>query len=266
MGAVFSLVLNSVGFFHMAIRIDLLPRYVALRRYFKRTLAGCLLLVAICAAGLSAFYYHDYLQLQTLQVNVENVKPVAADAEATQQSADAFVSQAQPLQTTVDFFVDAARTGAERAAILDLIRRYIYNGAVIGSMDISDGTSAKLTATVRTPDDYARFLLNLRRGATPTGILFSSPAEAAGIKGGTGGTSGAPTPAPGPVPGAPPIAPVVAPVDTAQYEVLPNSITASATLKDPVTVPSPPGEAAAAAPAAPAAGAPVPPVTTPPKP
>ena len=244
----------------MAIRIDLLPRYVALRRIFKRIAIVCALVVMVLGTGLSAFYYQDYLKLQTLKANVETYKPIAANALATEKRANDKVAEAQPLQTTVNFFVDAARSGSERAAILDLIRRYIYDGALIASLDISDGTTAKLTASVRTPDDYARFLLNLRRGKAPTGILFSNDATASGIGGyPAGSTTSAPAPTAPPVPGGPPLVPTQAPAG-GNFEVFPNNIPASATLKDPIVVPAPPGEAAApAAAGAPAAAAAAPP-------
>ena len=167
----------------MAIRIDLLPKYVAMRRWFKRILAVCLMLVSTFAAVLFVIYYREQLLLQTLKTNLANVRVLADKADAAQKAADASTSDSLPLQSNVNFLVDAGRSGTERAALLDLIRRYVYNGAVIGTVDISDGRVAKFSGMVRNPDDYARFLLNLRRGTVPVGILFSKPADGGGIQG-----------------------------------------------------------------------------------
>jgi len=258
----------------MAIRIDLLPRYVALKRWFKRIMAVCLMLVGAFAAILFVIYYREQLRLATLRTNLANVKVFADKTDAAKTAADAAIAQAQPLQSSVNFLVDAGRSGPERAAQLDLIRRYIYNGAVVGTLDLSDGKTAKFSGMVRTPDDYARFVLNLRRGTTPTGILFATLPVSSGISGWPNRSGGATTTTPGQP--APPVTPVpapgqpqtgVPPLDTIKYIVFPNNITASGDLRDPVTVPIPPGEtAAAAAPGAPGApGVPAPPPpTTPP--
>lgn len=249
----------------MAIRIDLLPRYVALQRWFKRILAVCLMLMSTFAAVLFLLYYREQLRLATLKTNVANVRIFADKTDAAQKAADAAITQAKPLQSGVDFLVDAGRTGPERAALLDLIRRYIYNGAVVGSLDISDGKTAKFSGMVQTPDDYARFLLNLRRGTVPVGILFSTLPGSSGILGWpnrSGATTttpaapGQPAPAatPAPVPGQPQAG--APPVDALRYKVFPNTIQATAELREPVVVPVAPGETAAAAGAPGALGAP----------
>lgn len=237
----------------MAIRIDLLPKYVAMRRWFKRILAVCLMLVSTFAAVLFVIYYREQLLLQTLKTNLANVRVLADKADAAQKAADASTSDSLPLQSNVNFLVDAGRSGTERAALLDLIRRYVYNGAVIGTVDISDGRVAKFSGMVRNPDDYARFLLNLRRGTVPVGILFSKPADGGGIQGwpnssGTTAitTAGAtPTPAPAATPGQAQTGNTA--VDATRYYVFPNNITATAELRDPIIIPLAPGETAAAA-------------------
>lgn len=241
----------------MAIRIDLLPGYVGLRRWFKRILAACLFAVVAFAAILFLLYYNEQLRLQTLLANRNNIESFAKQAEAAEAAAAAAEGQAKPMQDAVNFFVDAGRTGAERAALLDLLHRYVYAGSVVGAIDLSDGQTAKMTAMVRTPDDYARFLLNLRRGTVPTGVLFSELPSGSGIMGwpnksgraggqGAGAAAGAPAVPGGQVGGA-------AAGTAITYQVFPNSITASAKLREPIVIPSPPGEAAAGGAGAPGA-------------
>jgi hypothetical protein len=244
----------------MGIRIDLLPRYVGLKRWFKRILLACLSLVGIFAAVLFLLFYREQLRLQTLTTNRDEIKKVADAAAAAASAAEAAKTTAKPFQDTVNFFVDAGRTGAERAALLDVVHRYLYSGAVISSLDLSDGQNIKFTATLKTPDEYANFLNNLRRGTAPAGILFADLPSGAGILGYPNDEVGKETPAagqPAAAPGAPGAAGAAANVSSVKYWVYHNNITAQGKLREPVTVPTAPGEAAT--PAAGAPGAPPPP-------
>ncbi|MBV9867732.1 MAG: hypothetical protein JO316_20465 [Abitibacteriaceae bacterium] len=172
----------------MAITIDLLPGYVGLKRWFKRLLAACIVLVAAVAGVLFAIYYHNQQILQKYKNDADAIEPYAAKAETAQAAAAAATSQAAPMQTAINFMSDASKTGPERAALLNLVRSYIYyqsrSGAIVNSMDLSDGQNLKLSVTLRTPDDYSRFLTNLRRGAKENnGPLFDGLPTASGVPG-----------------------------------------------------------------------------------
>lgn len=248
----------------MAIRIDLLPRYVGLRRWFKRILLICLSLVGAFAAVLFVLYYREQLRLQTLEKNRDAYQVIAQSADQARQEKEKAEKDAQPFQDTVNFFVDAGRTGPERAALLDTVHRYVYRGAVISLLDLSDGQTIKFTAMVRTPDEYANFLNNLRRGTAPVGILFADLPAGSGIAGwpnktlaqGEGGQPQQPQqPAAGGAAGE------AGSTGAVNYIVFPNTINASGKLREPVKIPTAPGETAAAPaegqPGAP--GAPAPP-------
>ena len=247
----------------MAIRIDLLPRYVGLRRWFKRILVACISLVGTFAAVLFVLYYREQLRLQTLKENRDAYQTIAQKADAAKAEKEKAIKEAQPFQDTVNFFVDAGRTGPERAALLDTVHRYIYRGAVISQMDMSDGQTIKFTAMVRTPDEYANFLNNLRRGTAPVGILFADLPAGSGIAGWPKKTL---TPAgqegqqPAQQPAAGAQGEAGAPAGgSVSYIVFPNTINASGKLREPVTIPAPPGETAAPAgdqPGAPPGGPP----------
>lgn len=232
----------------MAIRINLLPAYVGLERWFKRILAACVLLVGVFAIVLYMFYHRDQLRLQTLETNRANIEPIAQKTEAAERAKAAAEAEAKPMQDAITFLVDAGRTGAERAALLDLFHRYIYAGSVVSSLDLSDGTNAKIKAMVRTPDDYARFLMTLRQGAVPDGVLFEGLPTAQGIAGWPTKTQ---------ADGSPEATPVSdteqqtdsgqsAPVDVLRYETFPNSVQAEGKLSAPIVIPQPGGTSAAA--------------------
>jgi hypothetical protein len=256
----------------MAIRIDLLPGYVGLKRWFKRIAAVCALLIVGVAAVLYLLFYKEQLDLQTLQTNRDNIKRYADMADSAAKAATAATTKAKPLQDAVAFMVDAGRTGAERAALLDLVRRYVYVNAVVGAIDLSDGQNAKMTVLVKNPDEYSRFLLNLRRGATPTGVLFADLPSGSGITGWpnvSGGAGGGGTaPAAGGEAGAPgggtQAGAKATDQNTLMQKIYNNKIDVSAKLREPVVIPVPPGAAAAPAGGAGGPGAPGAPPEAPP--
>lgn len=139
----------------MSVKIDLLPGYVGLRRWFKRLSYGALALVAATAAILFLLYRQGQQTLEVYEQNRDNIEPLAVAAEAAQTATQAAISQAAPQEAAVAFMVQAGKTGSERAALIDLLRRYIYGGAVVSSIDLSDGTTARIQANVATPQDYA---------------------------------------------------------------------------------------------------------------
>lgn len=242
----------------MSIKIDLLPGYVGLRRWFRRLLWISAALLSSVATVLFVYYYKDKQQLEKVTIEYENLAENERIAQKATADAAAATSAAAPLETTVKFFVDAGQTGVKRAALLDLVSRYIYGpsgdrvtdpanyGAVITSIDVSDGKTLKMAATVPSTRVYADFLLNLRRGSAtypyPNGTLFAADPKTNSVL--PSGISGFP--------------PTQQTVPERGFEpqpiplVIPVNITG--TLKTEIVVPTEPGGAGAAA-AAPAAGA-----------
>lgn len=158
----------------MAIKIDLLPGYVGLRRVRKALTWSALVLVSGTAGVLFLVYYKGQQQLTVLETNLDNVEANAKAAEKADAAAKKATSDAAPVATLVDFLTAASRTGAERAALLDLTSHYIYSGAVINSIDYADG-KATISATVKSPEDYKALLLDLRQGSkTNGGLLFAA--------------------------------------------------------------------------------------------
>ena len=168
----------------MSIKIDLLPGYVPLRRTFRRVLGGLGLLFLIVAASIGLIYMADERRLEKLRADVEAIEPFATKATETQAEADRIIAETVPVKSVVDFMADASKTGPERAAALDLMRRYVYAGAVVSEIDMSTGTAATIRATVRTPDEYARMLYALRNGsAEENGPLFTGLPVGTGVPG-----------------------------------------------------------------------------------
>jgi hypothetical protein len=219
----------------MSVKIDLLPGYVGLRRWFKRLSYGALALVVATAAILFLLYRQGQQTLAVYEQDLENIRPLAEAAEAAETATAAATSAAAPVDAAVTFMVRAGKTGPERAALIDLVRRYIYGGAVVSSIDLSDGQTVKINATVATPQDYAQFLLALRSGSVSNqGLLFaqdprSNAVTASGIPGG-------------------PNERFILPVASTEPTIvsLPLSIASNGTLKDRIEVPVEPGGVAVA--------------------
>jgi hypothetical protein len=126
------------------------------------------------------------------------------------------------VEGAINFMTASTRTGPQRAALLNLVRQYIYEDAIVSSIDISDGQKVSIKATVRTPDEYARFLLNLRRA---TGILFKGLPTASGPGGFANGA-----------------VPFLAPTSTGEPVpiIYPIVVTAEGVLQNPVQIPPDP--------------------------
>jgi hypothetical protein len=214
----------------MSVKIDLLPGYVGLRRWFKRLSYGALALVALTAAILFLLLRQGQQTLEVYEQNRDAIEPLAQAAEAAEAATTTAISESAPKEAAVTFMVKAGKTGPERAALIDLVRRYIYGGAVVSSIDLSDGQTVKINATVATPQDYAQFLLALRSGSVSNqGLLFaqdprSNAVTASGIPGG-------------------PNERFILPVASTEPTIvsLPLSIASNGTLKDRIEVPVEPG-------------------------
>ncbi len=165
----------------MAIKIDLLPGYVKLKRDLHRSIAACVVATGAIAGVLLMVLEQRKLDLQTVEANRLVAEAVAAQVTAASNAKSASDAEAAPLLNAVSFMSAASKTGPQRAALLNLIRQYIYEDAIVSSIDVSDGQKVVIRATVRNTSEYARFLLNLRRASdTQGGTLFKGSPVASG--------------------------------------------------------------------------------------
>jgi hypothetical protein len=219
----------------MPVRINLLPKYVLLKKYFQWALIACVAGSLVWVLALALIYANTQVQLKTLEASIANVD---ANATATQnsQTAKKKADDAKaPIDADVKFILAASQSGAERSSLLGLFRPYIYPGSVVSQIDLSDGKTAVIQGMVKSPDDYARFITSLRQGTTPNGPLFAKLPV---------GTNG--------VPGYPKVKSDT--TNTSENKsstqltmvVFPLTVEAKGDLLNPVTVPVAPGAAPAA--------------------
>lgn len=222
----------------MAIKIDLLPGYVKLKRNLHRSIAACVVATGAIAGLLLMILHQRRLELETAQANLAVAETVVAQVTTATGEKTAALTAAAPLTNAVSFMAAASKTGPQRAALLHLVRQYIYEDAIVSSIDVSDGQKVVILATVRDPNEYARFLLNLRRASDANGgTLFKGLPVASGPGGFANGA-----------------VPFLRPSGDGSGEpvpiIYPVSVRAEGVLLNPVQVPPDP----VGAPAAPAAG------------
>lgn len=224
----------------MAIKIDLLPGYVRLEKVRNRVLLASGVAIVVVASGLLLELERKNLELQTAKNNRDTFKTVADQSTAAKAEADKFIQDRAAIDGTVAWLVSASKTGPERAALLNLISQYIYGNTLVTTIDVSDGQTVKLGGRLRDPNEYARFLLNLRRASDQQGgPLFAGLPTASGVPGFPSPTFVDPQPNPSGQP---------------VQLIYPLTLNAEGKLKTPVSVPSDPiagDTAAAAAPGAP---------------
>ncbi len=165
----------------MAIKINLLPEYVKLKRNLHRSIAACVVATSAIVGLLLVVLEQRRLELETVNTNLAAATVVANQVTAVTGEKTTALGATAPLTNAVSFMAGASKTGAQRAALLHLVRQYIYEDAIVSSIDVSDGTNVVILATVRTPDEYAKFLNNLRRAADVNGgTLFKGLPVASG--------------------------------------------------------------------------------------
>lgn len=218
----------------MAIKIDLLPKYVGLQRRFSmlwKVAAGFLLGTIII---LALIYARGETELKNLRAELETATTEAGFTATAQEAADKATAAAVPLENYSQFMVNASQTGAKRAALIDLVARYVTPGAVVNSIDMSSGTQAVIVATLRSPDDYARFLLGLRSGSESRGgPVFAADPRTSSVVPSDPVVSDQP-----PGYGRGPLRP--APGSQPQIVSYPIKMTVTGVLKEPITVPAEP--------------------------
>lgn len=219
----------------MAIKIDLLPRYVGLQRRFSMLWKVFAALLAAVACILALIWYRGEAETRTLQAQLATATAEANITTAAEKAASDATAAAAPLDSYTQFMVNASSTGANRAALIDLVTRYVTPGAVVSSIDMSDGTKAVIKATLRSPNDYARFLLGLRSGsATRGGPVFAADPRTSAVVPLEPVKSVTDNQGYGRLPTIPP------PASQVQIVSYPIAMTVEATLKNPITIPAEP--------------------------
>jgi len=258
------------------LKIDLLPKHFAIARTNKRLLAGAVVFLVVVLAAFFLKYNAIQADMVRTEEAIAEVQPIADQVRELEGEISEKQGWLDPIKGKIDFIAKADESGGKFFDCFHSINEYIWQGAQMSSFSIS-GSSVSFTVEVRGTTGVGRFLLNLLRCPDLTNITYSGlpggqSIEASGSGGAATMGAGAPgigMPGPGDRGGfQPPMlgggGPIGAPGmpgpaagPTAQVAAAsgvepgspnePITLQISATLTEPITIPSPPSQAVAGA-------------------
>jgi len=267
------------------LRIDLLPRHFAVARRNKGLIVLMVVLVIPVLIGMMSWTAKLSADKAAIQSQIDKVRPDADKAQELSSEATAERAKVAPVQQKIAFIAAADECGGQFFDRFYAVSEWISNKARISNFTITPPNTVSFSAELQNSEDLARFILNLLRCPHLTGISITSsggalaggaiapggagggppmgggaPGMPPGMRPGAGGMPGAPGPgAPGgpggpgmpgaPGPGGPGMpggmaGPAAGPTRTAGPGAI--SLTVSASLVEPVSVPAPPAPAVAA--------------------
>lgn len=244
------------------LKLDLLPAHYAIARRNRKVLFMSIPLLVLVVLGWLGYLAHINSTINGTQAELDETKTKADAVRKLQGETKARQDELAPIQAKISFVQQADQSGGQFWDRFHQLNRYIYDRAVVSSFSITPPASVSFTAEVETTEDAARFILNMVRCPYITSFSFSAPttmeggaiegipgAAAAGAAGGApGGAAGGPPAGPGgpEAGGAPGGA-----TPTAGAGAGPIRFTVSCTLKQPISIPSPPAAGGGAAPGGP---------------
>ncbi|MHB8995798.1 MAG: hypothetical protein ACYC63_11150 [Armatimonadota bacterium] len=237
------------------LKVDLLPAHYAIARRNRKTIFLSIpLLVGVAVLWL----------LVMVKMN-NDITKTTAELEETTRQADAVrklqdetkAKQAEltPIQDKVKFVQAADVSGLPFFDRFDKINQYIYDKSVLRNFSITPPGAVSFSVELANTEDAGRFILNLIRCPYITGISISGSPGVGGTIEGKGGAAAPSAAAGGPGgPGMPPDAGGAAPgapaggAPAAGAVAGPIQLSVTATLVEPITIPTPPSGAPAAGP------------------
>ena len=240
------------------LKVDLLPAHYAIARRNRKTIFLSIpLLVGVAVLWL----------LVMVKMNNDITKTTAELEETTRQAdgvrklqdeTKAKQAELTPIQDKVKFVQAADVSGLPFFDRFDKINQYIYDKSVVRNFSITPPGAVTFSVELANTEDAGRFILNLIRCPFITGISISGSPGEGGTIAGEGGAA-APAAAGGPagepgMPGMSPDAGGPAPgasaggAPAAGTVAGPIQLSVTATLVEPITIPTPPSGAPAAGP------------------
>lgn len=212
------------------LRVDLLPRVIVRGRRNAQLLVFCIFIILATAAAMLLWVKSVQAKIAATEEELAAVKQRADAVRATEKETEQRKAELAPIQAKIDFVENADKSGEPYFDRFWKINEYIYSRAKMTNFQITPPSSVSFTVELGGTTDVGRFLLNLVLCPHINGI------QVAGVP---AGESVAPT---GDIP-----APLAA-------ETITLSVTA--TLAEPIEVPTVPGGGEGGGPAGPPGMAP----------
>jgi hypothetical protein len=156
------------------LKINLLPAYFRQRRLVKRAIGGVIVAAILTAGGF--LYWNSTLQKQAqdLQQQIDALMPTKTEAERLQQEAGAVLAQIGPIQTQLAFLDQVVALPEKWCAILQNAAKYTHAQVPLRSMTIS-GNSLSMQGHTPNLRTAARYLLNAMRNPEWTQVTINGP-------------------------------------------------------------------------------------------
>ncbi|HCA48174.1 MAG TPA: hypothetical protein DEP45_12730 [Armatimonadetes bacterium] len=237
------------------LRIDLLPRQIAIARTNKLLIALIIALLLVELGVLGAMLMGVKGRIATTSAELERVTKIADEVTKLEGEVTQKEGELAPIQAKVDFVDEADRSGEQYWDRFHEINEYIYENAQMTRFSITGTSSVNFTVVVGDTTDAARFVLNIVHCPALSNVSVSGLPPGVSIEGAGGAMGGGFQPMAGMEPGMEPgIDPGMEPgMGAGMGGATPQAsatgeitLDITATLTEPVSVPAPGGGGAAA--------------------
>jgi hypothetical protein len=172
------------------LRIDLLPRQIAIARTNKLLIALIIALLLIELGVLGAMLMGVKGQIATTSAELERVSAIADEVTKLEGEVAQKEGELAPIQAKVDFVDEANESGEQYWDRFHAINEYIYENAQMTRFSITGGSSVNFTVTVGDTTDAARFLLNIVHCPALSNVSVSGLPPGVSIEGAGGAMAG----------------------------------------------------------------------------
>lgn len=171
------------------LRIDLLPRQIAIARTNKILVALIIVLLVAELAALGIMYMGIRGEQSRVAEELEKTTKVADEVRKLESEISSKEADLKPIQDKIDFIEDANKSGEQYWDRFHEINKYIYENARMTRFSLTGGNSVNFTVVVSDTTEAARFVLNLVHSPALANVSVSGLPAGVSIEG-AGGAGG----------------------------------------------------------------------------
>lgn len=180
------------------LKIDLLPRQIAIARRNKILVALIIVLLLVEVAALGVMLMDVKGQQQEVDEEFAKTKEIADEVRSLESETQSKQGDLDPIQAKIDFIEDANESGEAYWDRFHAINEYIYSKAQMTRFSITGGSQVNFTVIVSDTTEAARFVLNLVHSPALSNVSVAGLPAGVSIEGAGGGGGGGFQPMGGP--------------------------------------------------------------------
>lgn len=180
------------------LKIDLLPRQIAIARTNKILIALIIVLLLVEVGALGAVLLGVKARQGEVATELEEQTRIANEVEGLEREIGQKEGELKPIQDKIDFIAAADTCGEQYWDRFHAINEYIYERAQMTRFSITMPNSVNFTVIVGDTTEAARFVLNLVHCPTLSNISVSGLPAGVSIEGAGRGLAGGFQPMGGP--------------------------------------------------------------------